>query len=189
MGLALAVVGLGCGPSFQAVYECDVHFEHCYALDQAVASPDSKKACWREWLHGYTYGQSRDRVEYAATRFSELSLDPTLPMEEARDARSHRPGRAVAGPVPTNAFAPPPNVIEGHAAVTETPSPAARAQAEHAATGQAPGAGCADTCAQHWHGCRAGCKDGACDECDRTYRTCMPPCFHDEPEARHPVAH
>ena len=105
--VTLAVTGLlACGPSFQAVYECDVHFEHCYALDESGASVDQKKECWRDWLHGYTYGQSRDRVEYGGTRYSELSLDPTLPSEDQPSARAKH---IVAAPVPTNAFAPPPN--------------------------------------------------------------------------------
>src|SRR5580704_16522387 len=84
--LGLAAVGgsAACGPSFQAVYECDVHFEHCYALDQGGATVEAQKECWRDWLHGYTYGQSRDRVEYGGTRLSYLSLDPTLPSEDVR---------------------------------------------------------------------------------------------------------
>ena len=77
MSVAPVFTGVvACGPSFQAVYECDVHFEHCYALDESGASVEAKKECWRDWLHGYTYGQSRDRVEYGGTRYSELSLDP-----------------------------------------------------------------------------------------------------------------
>src|SRR5580692_11137525 len=87
-------------PSFQAVYECDVHFEHCYALDQGGATVEAQKECWRDWLHGYTYGQSRDRVEYGGTRYSELSLDPTLPSE---DSPSMRAKHIVAAPVPTKA--------------------------------------------------------------------------------------
>jgi hypothetical protein len=109
MGVAPVLAGVvACGPSFQAVYECDVHFEHCYALDESGASVDAKKECWRDWLHGYTYGQSRDRVEYGGTRYSELSLDPTLPSEDTSSPT--RAKHIVAAPVPTNAFAPPPNI-------------------------------------------------------------------------------
>ncbi|HZU85234.1 MAG TPA: hypothetical protein VE987_20015, partial [Polyangiaceae bacterium] len=121
--LFLAFGAAACGPSFQAVYECDVRFEHCYALDQEPAPADAKKQCWREWLHGYTYGQPRDRVEYAATRFSELSLDPALPKVEAEAPRHVH---AMAVPAPTNAFAPPPNVAErGASSVDGSASPAA----------------------------------------------------------------
>ena len=85
-----ALAALACGPSYQALYECDVHFEHCYALDESAASADVKKECWRDWLHGYTYGQSRDRVEYGGTRYSQLSLDPTLPSEDVSSTQSKR---------------------------------------------------------------------------------------------------
>lgn len=174
LGLGL----VGCGPSFQAVYECDVRFEHCYALDQGAAAGDSKKECWREWLHGYTYGQPRDRVEYAASRFSELSLDPTLPREEVKEARPRLAMRSVVAPVPTDAFKPPPNMIDGHDAGTppqDPPTPPATAA--HEPKAHAPGADCADTCSRRWTTCRAACKDGACDACDRAYRACMPGCF------------
>jgi hypothetical protein len=174
----------GCGPSFQAVYECDVNFEHCYALDQGSASPDAMKACWREWLHSYTYGQSRDRVEYAATRFSELSLDPTLPGEDTqtRPKRTH----TMVAPLPTSAFAPPPNLGADHG-----DGPASPPQTVAGATGpprpvvvaQAPGEQCTAACADRWNGCRKGCTDGACTACDRSYKECVPGCFQDVAQA------
>src|ERR1700722_14737558 len=102
---------MACGPSYQAVYECDVHFEHCYALDESGASADAKKECWRDWLHGYTYGQSRDRGEYGGTRSSGLRPPPPQPSEPTPPAA--RAKHIVAAPVPTNAFAPPPNVSGG----------------------------------------------------------------------------
>jgi hypothetical protein len=167
-GLILVCGGLAaCGPSFQAVYECDVHFEHCYALDESSASVDAKKECWRDWLHGYTYGQSRDRVEYGGTRYSQLSLAPTLPSEDVSSSQSKR---SLAAAVPTSAFAPPPNVIDGHAG----------ALAPVTANARAPGAECGDQCAQHWTSCRSTCKGAGCDTCDQAYRACMPGCFHDE---------
>ena len=164
---------IACGPSFQAVYECDVHFEHCYALDEGGASVEAKKECWRDWLHGFTYGQSRDRVEYGGTRYSQLSLDPTLPSEDVKDGPASGSRHIVAGPMPTNAFAPPPNVVEGHASAQGVPS---------TVTTHAPGADCADGCAQRWTTCRAACRSGACDACDLTYRTCMPGCFREAAE-------
>jgi hypothetical protein len=164
VGAGGTVVLAACGPSYQAVYECDVHFEHCYALDESSASADAKKDCWRDWLHGYTYGQSRDRVEYGGTRYSQLSLDPTLPSEDVPSAAAKR--RGIAAPVPTNAFVPPPNVSEGHLAggvVT--------------VSARAPGADCADACAQRWTICRSTCKGGSCDACDQTYHACASGCF------------
>jgi hypothetical protein len=159
---------VACGPSFQAVYECDVHFEHCYAMDESDAPVDAKKECWRDWVHGFTYGQSRDRIEYGGTRLSQLSLGPSLPSEDVGGDGS-RPRRTIAAPMPTNAFAPPPNVIEGHAAVERGDQP-----------GHAPGADCADTCKQHWTACRVTCRDRACDACDQAYRECMPSCFRED---------
>jgi hypothetical protein len=192
---AVALVGwsgsVACGPSFQAVYEGEVRFEHCYALDQGPVGPDAKKDCWRDWLHVYTYGQSRDRIEYAATRFSELSLDPTLPSEDT-GARPKR-ARKIAAPIPTSAFAPPPNVAgDGPqppapttapgvpTALNSVASPSASPDARPAPTaGRAPGEECATACAERWNACRRGCADGACDACDGGYRACVPGCFRD----------
>jgi hypothetical protein len=172
--VAFAASGpVACGPSFQAVYECDVRFEHCYALDQGVGGGDTKKACWREWLKGYTFGQSRDRIEYAGTRLSELSLDSTLPSVDRSDARSAHV-RSVA-PVPTNAFAPPPNMVE-HAIAEPAPSSASTVAA-HAAPPRAPGEDCTESCVERWKSCRESCKDGACTACDKAYRGCVPGCF------------
>jgi hypothetical protein len=175
----------GCGPSFQAVYECDVNFEHCYALDQGSASPDAMKACWREWLHSYTYGQSRDRVEYAASRFSELSLDPTaLPREDTPSGpkRVH----SMVAPLPTSAFAPPPNLGAEHGEGPATPPPTYAASSgppRPVVVAQAPGEQCTAACAERWNGCRKGCTDGACDACDRAYKACVPGCFQDVGQA------
>ncbi|HXN34371.1 MAG TPA: hypothetical protein VN894_21060 [Polyangiaceae bacterium] len=175
----LACGAVACGPSFQAVYECDVHFEHCYAIDESPVPSDAKKECWRGWLRGYTYGQSSDRVQYAATRFSQLSLGPTLPSEEPREARPRRAAPAVATPVPTSAFAPPPSLAAAGVPPAQPPAPAPAARA--------PVADCSDACVRHWTACRDGCDGpasvppgrgrGACDECDRGYRACVPACF------------
>ena len=138
-----------------------MHFEHCYALDESGASVDARKECWRDWLHGYTYGQSRDRVEYGGTRYSELSLDPTLPSE---DTPSSRAKHIVAAPVPTNAFAPPPNVSGGGAIVAVAHAPGPTAPTGVAALVVVP----------------LACKQSGCDVCDQAYKTCMPGCFRDD---------
>ena len=189
MGIGRAVLVLlatGCGPSFQAVYECDVNFEHCYALDQGTVSTDPTKAkgCWRDWLHNYTYGQSRDRVEYAATRFSELSLDPTLPGEDTqtRPKRVH----SMVAPLPPRAYAPPPTHGADHGDGPATPPPtyaAASGPPRPVVVAQAPGEQCTAACAERWNGCRKGCTDGACDGCDRAYKACVPGCFQDPGQA------
>jgi hypothetical protein len=185
----LVVLGVtaaaGCGPSFQAVYECDVRFEHCYAVDMAPGGVDVKKECWRVWLHDYTYGQSSDRIEYAGTRFSELSLDPTLPTIDTQ-ARPRR--RSAASPMPTSAFAPPPNVAESKTATAPSgssspPAPEPIVAAVAPVDARAPGDECTSRCVESWTSCHKGCRDGACDGCDRTYRGCVPACF---PESRQP---
>src|SRR5262249_57853204 len=58
-----------CGASIQAVYEGDVRFEHCMALDaRPDVKPTLRRVCWKEWLKFYTFGQTRDRLEYARVR-------------------------------------------------------------------------------------------------------------------------
>lgn len=65
---------VACGASIQAVYEGDVRFEHCMALDaQPDVKPHIRRACWREWISFYTYGQTRDRVRHAQMRIRQLS--------------------------------------------------------------------------------------------------------------------
>jgi hypothetical protein len=166
----LAGLGVACGPSFQAVYEGDVRFEHCYALDQRPVGEAARKECWRDWLFGYTYGQSRDRVEYAAARYSELSLDRTLPSE---DTASARPPRA-SGPIPTSAFAPLPNLAE-HALVD--PPVEVKPAPVVAAVVRAPGEECAMGCGATWKACHEVCKAPGCEGCDRVYRQCVPRCM------------
>jgi hypothetical protein len=191
----LLLEAVACGPSFQAVYECDVHFEHCYALDDRPVTQDAKKECWRAWLHGYTYGQSRDRVDYAAARFSQLSAGPAAaPTEEPHDAPP--PKVAVVAPAPTNAFAPPPNVAAS--AVPDASAPSTEIDAGP----RIPAADCSTACAKRWTTCRETCdattaalprraqgqKAATCDECDRAYRVCAPACFRDGGGSAHPAS-
>jgi hypothetical protein len=191
-GLAAAAVALAlagaaaCGPSFQVVYDGNVRFEHCYALDASPSAPlAARKDCWRDWLHSYAYGQSRDRIEYAATRLSELSLDQSLPTVEASRpqvaAAGNAPHRAriVAAPVPTNAFAPPPSTMGDDKSAARPPD-AANASA---LVPVAPGSDCANGCAMAWKTCRDVCADKTCDACDGGYKICVPACFHEPPAA------
>ncbi len=82
--VAAALGGLSCGASIQAVYEGDVRFEHCMALDaQGDVKLPIRRACWLEWVQFYTYGQTRDRVIHAQIRIRQLSsvsefVDPSL---------------------------------------------------------------------------------------------------------------
>jgi hypothetical protein len=189
-----SLAALGCAPSFQAVYECDVHFEHCYALDQGDSSDDAKRQCWRDWLHGYTYGQPRDRVEYARSRMRDGSLEPPLatvaePLASAEPPRStgtrSDPSRSSgAALLPRSAFTPPPivNVVDGEggsAATAKTGEDADGAKLDGGVPSRVPGADCARSCEEHWSGCRDACKASACVECDSAYRRCARSCFRE----------
>jgi hypothetical protein len=90
----LAGLPLGCGPSIQPIHEGGVRFEHCYRLDlDARIAPAHRHACWKQWLEVYSYGQSRDRLEYSQRRLRDLEAgDPhppqlNLDQQEAREAR------------------------------------------------------------------------------------------------------
>lgn len=114
---ALGLLGASaCGPSFQAIYEGNARFEHCYALEENPQMPMRDKAsCWRDWSERYTYGQTRDRIQYAIARYVALSQAPSLPTDEALMMAA--PGEAprvsaITAPAPTNAFAPPPKVLD-----------------------------------------------------------------------------
>lgn len=62
-----------CGANIQAVYEGDVRFEHCMALDlQPEMRTEVRRDCWREWTAHYTYGQTRDRIVHASQRLDAL---------------------------------------------------------------------------------------------------------------------
>jgi hypothetical protein len=96
-GLALcAVAAAGCGASIQAVYEGDVRFEHCMALDQqANVKTMIKRACWTEWIAFYTYGQTRDRVKYAQRRVA--ILNGAVPADTSTSVESDEPPEPRAG--------------------------------------------------------------------------------------------
>jgi hypothetical protein len=183
--VVLVWVACSCGPSYQAVNECDARFEHCYALDlTAGASPGNRRTCWREWLRGYTYGQSRDRVEYAATRLSQLSLESTVPREGLPNSRSSADAASNAPlPIPTNAFFPPPNVAE-----IATPTASSVAEKSPAASAsRAPGSECTDACVSQWRVCRDPCAGTTCSACDGKYRACASACFREEARSGKPV--
>jgi hypothetical protein len=116
---AAAVASTACGPSFQAIYEGNVHFEHCYALEESPARPIRDKAdCWRDWSEHYTYGQTRDRIQYAIARYVALSQAQNVPTDEALMMAA--PGMTprlttITAPAPTSAFEPPPKVLDADA--------------------------------------------------------------------------
>jgi len=196
--LALAAAALwagallaGCGPSFQAIYEGEARFEHCYALEENATVAMSQKAeCWRDWGKRYTYGQTRDRVEYAAIRVRALERVPALPTDEAMMGAAPGAGDDrswITAPAPTNAFAPPPKTLDGDgdagaARPTTLDAPMAPAVAAPGDDGGAPKvtrpplADCTDGCGAAWGQCKSSCKDKACDACDKSYKGCLRAC-------------
>jgi len=198
---AIGLLGAACGPSFQTIYEGEARFEHCYALEENGNVGMAQKAdCWRDWGRRYTYGQTRDRVEYAAMRARALERVPALPTDEAMMGAA--PGAvdqrgSITAPAPTSAFAPPPKTLDqGDAGATSAapleapmaPPEAPPSNAGAAPVARPPLADCTDGCGAAWTQCTSSCKDAkenkendatkdkACDACDRSYKGCVRAC-------------
>jgi hypothetical protein len=185
LGVAAAVA---CGPSYQALYEGDARFEHCYALeDTGAVSMTQKSDCWRVWILRYTYGQTRDRVEYAAARYRALTRAPQAPTDEAMMEAAPGEGRStsIAAPAPTSAFAPPPKTLgesteaegsSGEVTAGYLDAGGGRGVTEESAP-EPPASACSAGCEAAWSRCK-GCDGGAkCAACTATYKKCMRTCF------------
>lgn len=175
---ALASASLACGPSVQSIYEGDVRFEHCYRLDLDLnIAPTHREACWKQWLSSYTYGQPRDRIEYARRRTRAFaSGDVTRPsLATGSEKRPQRREFYLVVPQPTSVHAPPPPMA--------TPVYAADAGPPPAASARPPGSTCASDCAASWQSCGAVCgpdggaSEAACKSCEPDYKRCMKRCF------------
>ena len=193
-----------CGPSVQSIYEGDVRFEHCYRLDleQDVATTH-RQACWTTWLDRYTYGQSRDKLEYARRRvraFGSGDIDrPQLRLGDSQQQSDARQFYLVV-PAPTSVHAPPPpiatrmNALDpppsspADVVVTTTPSGSTQAVGKTAppssaevASKPAPGEGCSSECRSAFSSCNQACdpqaKSAACKSCAPDYKKCMQRCF------------
>jgi hypothetical protein len=195
---AAGTATLACGPSFQAIYEGNARFEHCYALEENATRPLKEKSdCWRDWSEHYTFGQTRDRIHYATARYVALSQSSNVPTDEAMmmAAPGMTPRQStITAPAPTNAFAPPPKVLEdtdagkplrpsevptivgagggGGTSDAGTPPPTSRAL-------PVPGAECTSGCTDKFRDCGNKCGDAgaACAACDKSYRTCVKACL------------
>jgi len=175
--LALVVIALStaCGASINAVYEGDVRFEHCMALDaEKDTKPTIRRACWDEWTKFYTFGQTRDRVEYARLRMKQLGQSSDY---DEGDFVPVEPRKTLAVPEPTSALAPPPMMLATDAGSGET-SEDAGADAADAEPLPLPGAACAKPCETAFAECHAPCKTPACEQaCTTKYKKCMRKCF------------
>lgn len=164
---ALVAAAVACGPSFQAIYEGNARFEHCYALEeQAHATLHDKAACWRDWSEHYTYGQTRDRIQYAIARYVALRDAPNVPTDEAlmmaAPGMTPRPA-TVSVPAPTNAFAPPPKTLQTLQAPASSAAPASRSvdASTGAETAPLPGASCTEKCEGTYKTCGDQCETSA----------------------------
>jgi hypothetical protein len=193
--LALGVAIAACGPSVQSIYEGNVRFEHCYRLDLEVdAAPTHREACWKEWLGMYTYGQPRDRIEYARRRaqaFASGDLNrPALDIGVS-DGSSSSPKKGEARqfylfvPSPTSVHAPPPPIATRWYADAGAAPAAATATTDR---GEAPGEQCAAGCRGKHTECEEACGSDAglpdanrpasgCMACDPDFKSCMKRCF------------
>jgi hypothetical protein len=113
--MALTILSLGlqaCGPSVQFIYEGNIRFEHCYRLDfDENIAPTHRKACWEDWVLRYTQGQTRDRLDYARRRISEIDHGArgtlTLHVAGSKDA-GDTSTLGLPAPIPTSLHKPPP---------------------------------------------------------------------------------
>lgn len=178
--LVTAVTVISCGASIQAVYEGDVRFEHCMALDSRpnVEQP-SRKACWEEWIKFYTFGQTRDRIGYATNRVKQLEKTGDGDSAPAPSASS---APAAAVPEPTSALAPPPMLLVTDGGIDGSADASTNGDAGDASVdgdaARPPGTECNAACEQTWNQCRKDCKTAACDKaCGTRYTRCAKRCF------------
>lgn len=158
----------------QSIYEGDVRFEHCYRLDLDLnIAPTHREACWKQWLAAYTYGQSRDRIEYARRRVRAFAGgDATRPSLDPGAQRPSRREYYLVVPDPTSAHAPPPSLAMQVTTDAGPPPPPS-----------APRSACASACESSWQSCKAACgpdggtSDAACRSCEPDYKRCMQRCF------------
>jgi hypothetical protein len=165
---AVNLVLLGCGPSFEAIQEGDLRFAHCDRLDlDPNIAPSHRLHCWREWRRVYTYGQTRDRVEYAQRRIAEVvsgDTEPAFVLPTGERGRDPRHTSSVLSPeVPPPAIVAPGTPAAGTAISSSSPDvdPVCRSRCE------ADQAGCAPGCETRPTGCQP-CRpsfDACVDEC------------------------
>jgi hypothetical protein len=187
----LCVLALGplllssCGPSVQSIYEGNVRFEHCYRLDLELEVASShRRACWTTWLDRYTYGQSRDRLEYARRRVRAFAAGdanpPSLKIGENSAEQESRQFYLVV-PAPTSVHASPPPIATRFNAPAEAPPTPSATPPASSASKAAPGEDCASACRSAFSSCSDACAEGAkstaCKSCDPDYKKCMQRCF------------
>jgi hypothetical protein len=135
-----------------------------------------KAACWRDWSEHYTYGQTRDRIHYATARYVALMQSSNVPTDEAMmmAAPGMTPRQStITAPAPTNAFAPPPKVLEDYPDSGTTkplrpsevptvvgPGGATPDAGTGSGAGALPASACSDGCGKTFNDCKATCTSG-----------------------------
>jgi hypothetical protein len=163
---------LSCGASIQSLYEGDVRFEHCMALDaRADVKPTLRRMCWEEWVSFYTLGQTRDRIDYARGR--QQQLGHASDFDEADGPTPHLAALAAVAPDPTSAIAPPPMM----AADADAGAPDAGVRADEGDERTAAQTRCTDECQHGLDTCHQGCKGPACTRaCAARFTRCTGRC-------------
>jgi hypothetical protein len=160
----------GCAPSFESVHEGSLRFEHCYRLDHDPEVPaNQREYCWNEWVRVYTYGQTRDRVDYAGRRLRVLRGEPLPGVSPAPATTSQlQPEAPPLAVVPTASAAPPAPSNEPPSKV-DAPSN----------TQELPLIGCSRSCETALRDCKANCQVApkGCAPCDPAYKDCLGRCF------------
>lgn len=160
------LLALGCGPSYEAVYQGNVRFEHCFRLDhdQRIASTH-REYCWNQWVQAYTYGQPQDRVDYAKRRIRVLRGEPPPGSPPQAPPAEQAPQEPVAAEVAPIVAAP----VTAAPVASAAPSPAV----------ELPGDSCALGCREALGRCRKGCQTApkGCVPCEPEYNACMRQCF------------
>jgi len=178
------LLALACGPSVQSIYEGNIRFEHCYRLDLDLnIVPTHREACWKQWLTSYTYGQPRDRIEYARRRLRAFSAgDISRPTLDASQQRSQHREFYLVVPEPTSVRAPPPAIAPPVSSASGGPAEPAPAPIPSA---EAPGAACVAKCQDAFRSCEGACQSdagvvpptAACKSCRPDYKRCAKRCF------------
>lgn len=159
LGLSAAGGLCACGPSFEVIQEGDLRFAHCDRLDlDPTIAPSHRLHCWREWRRVYTYGQTRDRVDYAQRRIAEVVSGDTEPPFVL-------PIEPVFSPPRTSPGAPAPR------------EPAAQVERLNGVAPDPVGS-CRERCNAEHAACLPGCetKPTGCKPCEPTLESCLAAC-------------
>jgi hypothetical protein len=182
--LLALITPAACGPSVQSIHEGNVRFEHCYRLDLELdVAPGHRQACWKTWLGQYTYGQPRDRLEYARRRVRSIATGDAsrLTLDLGSERREESRQFYLVVPAPTSVHAPPPPIATRMNLVESAPAVSAGASPPAASAAGAPGEPCAQECRAAFQSCGRACQPEAtsttCASCEPDYKKCMQRCF------------